>query len=57
MTRGAAAELLTPAETADLLRVTTKTLRNWRYLERGPAPCYVNGRARYRRGDVESFVA
>ena len=59
-----ARELLTPDEVAAELRVTTKTLRNWRYLDRnapahrrlGPAHVMVGGRARYTRAALDAYV-
>lgn len=51
MTRTA---LATPAEVADYLRRSTKTLRNWRALRIGP-PWQGHGRGvRYRWADVEN---
>jgi predicted DNA-binding transcriptional regulator AlpA len=49
--------LLTPAEVADRLQNTQKTLNNWRALGIGPA--YVkmeNGSVRYRPSDVEKWL-
>lgn len=51
-------ELLTPPEVADLLRISEKTLRNWRASTPPRGPAYVKAGAlvRYRRGDVEKFL-
>lgn len=52
--------LLTSAEAAELLRVTVGTLEQWR--GKGAGPRFVrigagNGRIRFRRSDIDSFVA
>lgn len=57
MTAAPARELLTPDEVAAELRVAVKTLRNWRYLGRGPAAVKVGDRARYTRAAVDAFLA
>jgi predicted DNA-binding transcriptional regulator AlpA len=50
-------DLLTDDEAADLLRTTTATLANWRYLGRGPNFVRLGGRmVRYRRGDLEAWI-
>ena len=57
--------LLTPDEVAAELRVTTGTLRNWRYLDsgrpphmwRGPAYVKRGHRALYRRDAVDAYLA
>lgn len=48
--------LLTPAEVAGELRITEKTLANWRSLGRGPAFVKVGGRVRYRRQAVDESL-
>ena len=49
--------LLTEQDTAALLKVTVKTLQGWRYRGEGP-PFIKAGRCvRYRREDLEAFVA
>jgi excisionase family DNA binding protein len=48
--------LLTPAETAEKLRVSMRTLEYWRFSGRGPAFIRVGKRVRYRPADVEAFL-
>ncbi len=48
-------DLLTLAETAQYLRVKSKTLRNWSCLGKGPKPLRLGGRVVYRRADVLAF--
>ncbi len=49
-------ELLTPAETAAILRVSLGTLANWRTRHPCPLPFVKLGRlVRYRRDDVDGF--
>jgi predicted DNA-binding transcriptional regulator AlpA len=49
--------LHTPAETADKLRVTQRTLADWRYRGYGPRFVRLSGRAvRYRESDLDAFV-
>lgn len=45
-----------PLEVAAYLQVEEPTLRNWRYLGRGPKWVKVGGRVRYRWTDVEAYV-
>jgi predicted site-specific integrase-resolvase len=53
--------LLTPAEVADRLRVSTATLERWR--RNGTGPAFVKagpglrGRVGYRPNDIEAFIA
>lgn len=51
-------DLLTEREVADRLRVSEKTLQNWRWAgEGGPRAIKLGKRAvRYRRADVEAFI-
>jgi excisionase family DNA binding protein len=51
-----AGRLLTPAEVAERLRVSTRTLEFWRHQGRGPAYVRVGKRVRYRSDDVEAFI-
>ena len=51
-----AGALLTPAEVAERLRVSTRTLEFWRHQGRGPAFVRVGKRVRYRPDDVEAFI-
>lgn len=48
---------LTQAEAAAILRVTDRTLRNWRKAGFGPQPVRDGGRVLYDRGAVEAFQA
>jgi excisionase family DNA binding protein len=53
-----AIELLTPAETAALLGLRPGTLEIWRCTKRWPLNFIkIGGRVRYRRQDVEKFLA
>jgi predicted site-specific integrase-resolvase len=47
---------LTPDEVAATLRRTTKTLRSWRYLGKGPAYVTVEGRALYPETAVADYL-
>ncbi|MFA9478566.1 helix-turn-helix domain-containing protein [Phycisphaerales bacterium AB-hyl4] len=49
-------DLLTPEETARLLRLSTKSLANDRCNGRGLAYVKLRGRIRYRRADVMQFI-
>ena len=51
-----AGALLTPAEVAERLRVSTRTLEFWHHQGRGPAFVRVGKRVRYRPDDVEAFI-
>jgi excisionase family DNA binding protein len=51
-----AGTLLTPAEVAERLRVSTRTLEFWRHQGRGPAYVKIGKRVRYRPDDVERFI-
>ncbi|MFZ2237954.1 MAG: helix-turn-helix domain-containing protein [Gordonia amarae] len=55
-TEGAHA-LLTPAEVADRLRVTTKALAYWRATNTGPVSVKVGGSVRYPREQFEAWIA
>ena len=50
------AELLTPDETAELLRVPVQLLYSWRYERRGPPSFKIGRYVRYRRAEVESWI-
>jgi predicted site-specific integrase-resolvase len=50
-------EMLTPQELADELRVSVRTLRGWRDRGRGPRVTRVEGAIRYRRSDVDRWLA
>lgn len=51
-------ELLTPKETAAILRVSIGTLANWRVTQCRWLPFVKLGRSvRYRRSDIDAFLA
>lgn len=50
-------ELLTVAELADLLKLKRGTLDRWRAANLGPAWIEVGGQFRYRREDVDAWLA
>ena len=51
-----------PKEAAPILsallkcEITERTLSNWRYARRGPAPEYLNGRPSYTLGELRRFA-
>lgn len=53
-------ELMTPEEVADLLKVSTGTLENWRYRGEGPPFVKLGSKrrspVRYRSKDVEDWM-
>ena len=49
-------ELLTPEEVAGILKVSPRTLRNWRASGKGPPYLKLEGSVRYRRGDVRAWI-
>jgi excisionase family DNA binding protein len=50
-------ELMTVEEVAAYLRVPVGTLYQWHYLGTGPACAKIGRHLRYRRADVEAWVA
>lgn len=50
-------QVLTPEETAQYLKVPLRTLDAWRYRRTGPAYMKVGRHIRYRRSDVDAFLA
>ena len=54
---GSPEQLLTVDEVAAWLQVTRSTLYGWRYQGRGPQPLKLGKFLRYRRGDVEEYIA
>lgn len=48
--------LMTPAEVAAVLRVSEKTLKNWRSLRYGPPFIKIGGSVRYRRQSIERWL-
>jgi excisionase family DNA binding protein len=49
-------ELLTEQELAKLLKVTVRTVRNWRAEGTGPRPLRAGRGIRYRRRDVDAWL-
>lgn len=54
--RHSSAQLLTPEETAELLRVPVQLLYRWRYERRGPPSFRIGRYVRYRRAEVERWI-
>lgn len=50
------ARLLTPAETADILRVAVQTLADWRYKKIGPVYVKQGTRIFYDPADVQAYI-
>jgi excisionase family DNA binding protein len=49
-------ELLTEAELADLLKVSARTIRDWRVKGSGPPALRLGRGIRYRRRDVDAWL-
>lgn len=49
--------LLDKYETARLLGVAPRTLEQWRAHDRGPKFVRVEGQVRYRKSDLEAYLA
>ncbi|MFC6090839.1 helix-turn-helix domain-containing protein [Saccharothrix lopnurensis] len=49
--------LATPGQVSEYLGVPVGTLRNWRYRRTGPRFVKVENHVRYRRADVERYLA
>lgn len=49
--------LLKTPEVAELCRVSEPTVRWWRHVRTGPPFFKINGAVRYRRSDVEAWLA
>ena len=49
--------LLKTAQLAEMLGVTVRCLEKWRQLGRGPKWTMVGAHCRYRRSDVEEYLA
>ncbi|MBL8857578.1 MAG: helix-turn-helix domain-containing protein [Planctomycetes bacterium] len=49
--------LLTIEDLAALLRVTTRTLRTWRHAGESPQGIEIAGALRWRRADVDAWLA
>ncbi len=54
--RHGSAQLLTPEETAELLRVPVQLLYRWRYERRGPPSFRIGRYVRYRRAEVDRWI-
>ena len=50
-------ELLTEREVSTEHKIAEGTLRNWRYSGRGPKYLRLEGNVRYRRSDIEKWLA
>jgi excisionase family DNA binding protein len=50
-------DLLTVSELADILKLKRGTLDRWRAAQIGPAWIEVGGQFRYRREDVDAWLA
>ena len=50
-----ASDLLSPEELAERWRISTETLRYWRYNGKGPLYIKLNGRILYRLEDINQF--
>ena len=49
-------KLMTDIEVAEYLHYSTRTVRNWRYTDKGPKWIRVGGGIRYRPEDVETWL-
>ncbi len=49
-------KLLTETEAANLLALSAKTLRRWRWAGKGPEFVKIGGAVRYRAADLDAFV-
>lgn len=47
----------TTQEVSDFTRVPVGTLRQWRHARRGPRSVTIGGRVRYRKADVQAWIA
>lgn len=52
-----ARDFLSPAQLADLLGVSAATIYRLRYARRGPPAYRIGGQVRFRREDVEAWLA
>jgi predicted DNA-binding transcriptional regulator AlpA len=50
-------EFLSEPELADWINIKARTLKYWRKIGRGPKVSPLGGRIRYRRSDVERWIA
>ena len=49
-------ELLTPAEAAEILRISPATLPRWRWAGEGPDFVRIGRSIRYRREDLDRYI-
>jgi excisionase family DNA binding protein len=49
--------LLTQSETAELLRLSERTLERWRVVGGGPVFCKLGKRVLYRQADLDEWIA
>jgi predicted DNA-binding transcriptional regulator AlpA len=49
--------LLTQSETAELLRLSERTLERWRVVGSGPVFCKLGKRVLYRQADLDEWIA
>jgi excisionase family DNA binding protein len=49
--------LMTTEQVAEYLQVPVTTLHQWRYLRKGPLAARIGRGLRYRRADVDAWVA
>jgi hypothetical protein len=49
--------LLTQSETAELLRLSERTLERWRVVGGGPVFCKLGKRVLYRHADLEKWIS
>lgn len=51
------AAMMTTEQVSEYLQVPVTTLHQWRYLGKGPRAARIGRGLRYRRADVEAWVA
>ena len=56
MLHAPASDILSQDETAQLLRLSAKTLANWRARARGPRYVKMGGVILYRRADLDAYL-
>ena len=49
--------LLTETQVAELLQIKPATLKRWRWSRVGPTFCKIGGSVRYKRSELEKFIA
>lgn len=50
-------EILTTAEVAEITKIPTGTLRQWRHYRKGPRSFLLGGVPRYLRRDLDAWLA